>query len=272
MQYYESRPQVRFGFGGGDITPAVKGLMIANGVVFLIQLLFGDRIIMIFGLHPSLVFRYFLLYQFVSYMFLHGGFWHIFINMLMLWMFGCEVERKWGSKEFLKFYFITGIGAGFFHLLFQSAAVVGASGAIYGVLIAFVMLFPNRQLWLFPFPVSMKAKHWAIILVAMSILLGLFSAGNYAHFAHLGGMLVGFIYVKFGWRLFISDFVYKKKMEIKLRQNVKKKRHVLKLKKEVDQILDKINDVGYENLTEQEIATLKEASEILSKQSDDLEN
>ena len=109
MKNYYSTQQYQFGFGGGNITPAVKQLLIANGVVFLFQMIAGTQILTLFGLHPDFVFKKFFIWQFFTYMFLHDGFFHIFFNMLMLWMFGGEVERSWGSKEFLKYYFICGV-------------------------------------------------------------------------------------------------------------------------------------------------------------------
>ena len=140
MENYYNRQQVRFGLGGGNITPAVKQLLIANGIVFFLQMIAGDQLIVLFGLSRDFILKKFFVWQFFTYMFLHAGFFHIFFNMFMLWMFGGEVERAWGSKEFLKYYFICGAGAGVFQLVFKPALVIGASGAIYGVLIAFVLL------------------------------------------------------------------------------------------------------------------------------------
>lgn len=271
MQYY-NRPQLRFGFNKNYLTPGNQYLLIANAVAYLLQWAFGDQVIFWFGLHPADIFHKFFIWQFVSYMFLHANFWHIFLNMLMLWLFGGEVEKNWGTKEFIRFYLVCGIGAGFFHLIFQNASVVGASGAVYGVLIAFVMLFPDRLLFFFPFPIPLKAKYWAIILVSISLLMGIFGNDHLAHFAHLGGMLVGFLYIKFGWRLYLGDFLYKRKVKNNFLQRAKKRHHIINLRKDVDSILDKINEVGYENLTEREIEILKKASEILSKSKKDTEN
>lgn len=274
MQYYQQR-QPRFGFGGGYITPAVRYIIFANGIVFLLQIIIGKILIGWFGLHPVLIYKKFYIWQFITYMFLHGDFLHIFFNMFILWMFGCEVERYWGDKEFLKYYFICGIGAGFFHLIFNRLSpipVVGASGAIFGILIAFALLFPDRLVILFPFPIALKAKYWAIIFAVIELFFGVFSQSGVAHLAHLGGMIIGFVYLKFGWKIgmFSQNFFKRKKMEWKLHRTIKKKQHIVNLRQEVDLILDKINEVGYENLTEKEKRILKEASNSLSNENDNL--
>ncbi len=264
MDYYQ-RGQARFGFGGGYFTPAVRHLMFANGIIFLLQSLTGKTLINWFGLHPVHIFKKFFIWQFVTYMFLHGDFVHILLNMFILWMIGCEVERYWGYKKFLTYYFICGTGAGFFHLILNissSIPVVGASGAIYGILIAYAMLFPERLVILFPFPIPIKAKYLAIILAALELMFGFFGQSGVAHFAHLGGMIVGFVYLKFGWKisLFSSNFIMKKKRDLELRRSIKRTQHISRLRKEVDIILDKINEVGIENLTDKEKRLLKEAS------------
>jgi membrane associated rhomboid family serine protease len=274
MQYYQQR-QPRFGFGGGYITPAVRYIIFANGIIFLLQIIIGKILIGWFGLHPVLIYKKFYIWQFITYMFLHGDFLHIFFNMFILWMFGCEVERYWGDKEFLKYYLICGIGAGFFHLIFNMSSpipVVGASGAIFGILIAFALLFPDRLVILFPFPIALKAKYWAIIFAAIELFFGVFSQSGVAHLAHLGGMIIGFVYLKFGWKigLFSQNFFKRKKIEWELHRTIKKKQRIVNLRQEVDLILDKINEVGYENLTEKEKRILKEASNSLSNENDNL--
>ncbi len=270
---YSQRGQIRFGFNGGYFTPAVRYIMFANGIIFLLQTLSGNSLISWFGLHPDQIFKKFYLWQFVTYMFLHGDFVHILLNMFILWMIGCEVERYWGHKEFLKYYFICGIGAGFFHLIFNTSStipVVGASGAIYGILIAFAMLFPERLVILFPFPIPLKAKYLAFIFVILELIFGFGRQSGVAHFAHLGGMIVGFVFLKFGWKisLFGNDFIKKKKGDFALQRSIRKTQHILKLREEVDSILDKINEVGLENLTEKEKRLLKEASLSLFDEND----
>lgn len=268
MQNYQYG-QMRFGLGGGYMTPAVQYTIFANGIVFLLQLLVGNRLIDLFGLHPASVFPGFAIWQFFTYMFLHGGFIHILFNMLILWMFGCEVERHWGSKEFIKYYLICGVGAGLFHLIFNLSSnipVVGASGAIYGIILAFAMLFPDRPIILFPFFIALKAKYWAIIMAGMQLVFGLLGGGGIAHFAHLGGMVVGYITLKLGWRVsLIRDYASQKRTEWRLRQMIRERQKMLTLREEIDLILDKINDVGYENLTDEEKRKLQSASHSLAE-------
>jgi len=249
--------------------------MFANGIVFLLQQIVGKSLISWFGLQPAHIFKNFYIWQFVSYMFLHGDFFHILLNMFILWMFGCEVERHWGEREFLKYYFICGVGAGFFHLVFNlssSIPVVGASGAIYGILIAFAMLFPDRLIILFPFPIPVKAKYLVIIFAAIELIFGFSGGSGVAHFAHLGGMIVGFGFLKFGWRISAAgrDFIKRKKSDIDLQRTLKNRQRIQRLRQEVDLILDKINEVGYENLTEKEKKVLKEASITLADENGNL--
>ncbi len=268
----EFRQQVQWSFGGVYLTSAIKNLLIANGVIYFLQMIVGSQFNLIFALHPALVFKKFFIWQFVTYLFLHEGFFHLFFNMLMLWMFGSEVERTWGTKEFLKYYFICGISAGLFQLIFRPAWVVGASGAVYGVLIAYVLLYPNRMLMFFPFFISLKAKYWAMIFVGVSILMGVWGKDNVAHFAHLGGMVFGFIYIKFGWRLFINIHTYQKKAEIRKHIASKRQGKIIHLRKKIDQVLDKINEVGYENLSKHDRQILQEASDALLRENEKSEN
>lgn len=188
------------GFAGMSITPAVKFLLIANVAVFLLQNFIrpltgwgvfhtGDAI---FGLQ---------IWRFVSYMFLHGDFSHLLFNMFGLWMFGSQIEAMWGKRSFLVFYFICGLGGAGLYALFDligwgdGAPMLGASGAIYGILLAYGMTFPNNIILIgFIFP--MKAKY-AVMLFGLVELMATTSGsgGGVAHLAHLGGMLAGFIFM-----------------------------------------------------------------------------
>jgi len=206
MSYYRTQYSPQVGLGG-RITPGVKALIIANVSVFALQILvgqFGRRTDMeqIFGLTPSVIHdRY--LWQLVTYMFLHSTGWlsHLLLNMLMLWMFGTEVERVWGTREFIKYYFLCGIGAGIATcLLFQDSTTIGASGAIFGVMLAYGMMFPNRQI-LFWFIFPMRAISFVILCTGIELFSLLSLQDGVAHFAHLGGMLFGFLYLKRVWRL-----------------------------------------------------------------------
>lgn len=178
----------------------VKYLVIANLVVYVWQSLAGaQKIIQIFGLTPAYVIGDLFLWQLVTYLFLHGDFFHILFNMFALWMFGSELERSWGSKEFLKFYLVTGVGAGLFSVALEPGSfipTIGASGSVYGILMAYGMMFPERYIYLyFLFPVKVKYFVAALGLLAFISTLG--SPGStIAHVAHLGGMVVAFLYLR----------------------------------------------------------------------------
>ncbi|MBD3289702.1 rhomboid family intramembrane serine protease [candidate division KSB1 bacterium] len=270
MYYYEqTRPS--FGFGGRNITTVVKYLLIANAAVYLLQQLMPRLLIGWFALFPNLVLKKFFIWQLFTYMFLHGDFLHILLNMFILWMFGCEVERYWGNREFLKYYVICGIGGALFHIIFHSGSmtpVIGASGAIYGILAAFAMFFPDRPIMLFPFFITLKAKHWVLIFLAITLLFGFTGAQDgIAHFAHLGGMVVGFVYIRYRRKFFdLNEFIKDKKEQRRMMTLAKKRRKLQELRDEVDSILDKINEVGYENLTDDEKKILKNASDYFSKE------
>jgi len=193
---------------GPTITRMVKLLIIVNAAVFLWESLAdlagGYGVIKIFGLTPYLVVHKLFLWQLGTYLFLHGGIGHIFFNMFALWMFGSELEKYWGPQAFLKFYFVTGIGAGVLSVLADpsgTAPTIGASGAIYGVLMAYGMMFPNRYVYLyFLFPV--KVKYFVGVLGLIAFFSSLSAPGStIAHVAHLGGMMVAFFYLK-GWLSF----------------------------------------------------------------------
>lgn len=179
-------------------TPIVLNLIIINAIVFLIQSLFDGsegKVTTWLALWP-LNSGMFKPYQLVTHLFTHAGIAHILFNMFALWSFGTMLERIWGPKKFLFFYIICGLAAGGAQLLLSNAPAVGASGAIMGVLAGFVYLFPNTELLIFPIPFPVKAK-WAIGGFAVLDIFGAFNptGDNIAHFAHLGGLIMGFILV-----------------------------------------------------------------------------
>jgi membrane associated rhomboid family serine protease len=196
--YYQS--------GFGMMTPGVKNLLLANIGVFILQMFAPglDRVMIeYFGLVPVLALQHLFIWQFVTYMFLHGGLGHIFFNMFALWMFGVELERTWGTREFLKFYFLTGIAAGLSTALFSwgsNIPTIGASGAIYGILAAYALFFPDRYVYLYLlFPIKMK--YLAIILGVLEFIAARNQAqSGIAHVAHLGGMVVGYFYLRYKYR------------------------------------------------------------------------
>ncbi len=274
-----SERSFRFGFGGG-LTKAVKYLLIANVIVYLFQHLIGPGhdplLIKLFGMHPKWVYSKFHIWQPFTYMFLHsqGDLLHLLFNMFVLWMFGGEVERALGTREFIKYYFICGVGAGLFHLIIyydSTIPVVGASGAIYGVMVAFAVLFPERVITLLLFlflPVQIKAKYLVMIFAGISVFLGVFGGDSgVAHFAHMGGMAIGLIYLKLDWRLdSVGKLIRQQRESRRALHKLKKQQHKQQFRERVDEILDKINEVGYENLNAEEKRTLQEASQQYSQE------
>jgi len=200
--------QYRVSFGG-PITPAVRALIIINVAVFLMELVVAGtggeaalgRMLEWFALTPADVFTKLFIWQLVTYMFLHSpaGIWHILFNMLILWMLGSDVERAWGAKRFVRYYLITGIGGGLAHCLFWQPMTIGASGAVFSVIVAFAMLFPTRTiLFMFIFPLT--ARQFALLLTAIELVsLGAFTPDGVARLAHLGGALTGFLLIRGFW-------------------------------------------------------------------------
>ena len=195
-----------YSFGPGPITFAVKWIIILNVGAFLVTT-FLPELIGYFGLTPRLVVTRGWIWQLATYMFLHGGTFHILFNMLSLWMFGTDLELSWGSRFFARYYAVTGIGAGLVTVLvsllpFQEAtsmyygSTVGASGAIFGLLLAYGLYFPERRIYLyFLFPIP--AKYFVMIFGGVALLSSVSGGGgNLAHFTHLGGLVVGYVYLK----------------------------------------------------------------------------
>lgn len=239
-------PRVRFDWRG-FITPAVKILVLTCAGVFLAQTLIEiflpssdtSRFNHWFGLVPSGVIPGFRLWQPVTYLFLHGGIFHLLINMLMLWMFGRELELVWGKKRFLNYFFLCGIGAGLITVFVKYLPVfwgrglsdvptIGASGAIFGILIANAILFPDRQIWLFPLPIMIPMRPFVAVMAAIEFFGTLGSSGDgVSHFCHLGGMLVGWLYLRRGSFLFrvrneMADWKYqrnRRKFEVFMKKN-----------------------------------------------------
>jgi len=193
MTYY----RYRFSFGYG-LTPVVKNLMIIMGIVFFLQMFISRWFDLYFGLVPILVWKKYFLWQLFTYIFLHGGFPHILFNLLALYMFGGELENYWGSKKFLFYFFFCGIGAGICTVIFspyQFVPTIGASGAIYGLLLAFGWLFPNRPILIY-FLLPIPAKYFVIIFGLIEFFSSMGgSGGGVAHLTHLGGLLFGLFYM-----------------------------------------------------------------------------
>jgi len=210
----------------------MKALIGANVLMFLATT-FMPSLVNQLGLVSTLVLRQLRVYQLVTYMFIHAGLLHILFNMLALWMFGTELERMWGTRFFLKFYFVTGIGAGLLTVLLTLlpfgplrqlyvSNIVGASGAIYGLLLAYALYFPERRIYMYlVFPIP--ARVFVIIMGAIAFYLSLSDSGGVANATHLCGLLVGYVYLK-GARIRLNPWAEVKYRYIKWKINrVRKK-------------------------------------------------
>lgn len=309
-----------------NIPTVTKNLLILNVLAYLVGMLFGNRaggLNDLFGLHFFLA-PDFGLYQLVTYMFMHASLSHLFFNMFALWMFGCIVERTWGARKFLVYYMVCGIGAGLLQEMAQfaqfymlavenihgfsvsqimtvakaSAAVinlwttVGASGAIYGILLAFGMLYPEERMFIFPLPVPIKAKFFVVGYAAIELFMAFSISGDdVAHLAHLGGMLFGFLLIRY-WRRHpgrsynrVGGRQFFDSMRSSWEQRTHRKADTTNSfghtstrsngernpdwdynarrrasQEEIDRILDKIRRNGYDSLTRDEKQTLFDAS------------
>lgn len=281
---------------GFSILPlVVKNLLIINGIFFLATIAMDTvwhvDLAKYFGLHyiGASDFRP---YQFVTYMFMHGSFTHLFFNMFALWMFGNAIENTWGSKRFLIYYMVCGIGAGLVQELVQyiqyadafvgydrvrisanqvvavadylnMLTTVGASGAVYGILLAFGMTWPNSRIYIY-FAIPIKAKWFVIIYGLLELFSGFRGVDNVAHFAHLGGMIFGLILILY-WRK--DEFKWTSKFRIRKNNNydsddfqsysrpksdAQYNQERAENQKKIDEILDKISKNGYESLTKEE--------------------
>jgi membrane associated rhomboid family serine protease len=303
-----------------NIPIVTKNLLIVNFLAFVAQLImnpsYPEQSVLADwgGLHFFMA-SDFHVHQFITYMFLHGGWTHIFFNMFALWMFGVVVENVWGAKKFLFYYILCGIGAGLMQELVQYAnyafenladyqyvnvggqqmttdayinlwTTIGASGAVYGILLAFGMIFPNERIFIFPLPVPIKAKWFVCGYVAIELFMAMSSSGDgVAHMAHLGGMLFGFLMIRY-WnkhpnssmnRSGGQEFFDRLKRNFEKHHpsgnanmhaeqggskeadrdyNIRKKQN----QDEIDAILDKIRKSGYDSLTKEEKQRLFDAS------------
>ncbi|MBQ7510983.1 MAG: rhomboid family intramembrane serine protease [Prevotella sp.] len=312
-----------------NIPIVTKNLLIINVVAYLASLFIqiGGESLVDWGALHFFMASDFHLYQFITYQFLHGGFTHLFFNMFALWMFGCVIENVWGPKKFIFYYIFCGIGAGICQELVQYvqfaadgltsmnatdmlnvngthlmtvdqvmnlSSTIGASGAVYAILLAFGMTFPNERIFIFPLPVPIKAKWFVVIYAGIEMFSAMASAGDgIAHMAHLGGMLFGFLLIMY-WRKHGSRFDLNRsrqffdrwsktgaskysgnssyagnttfsgnagntsysRPETDMEYNARKKA----LQDEIDAILDKIRKSGYDSLTKAEKQRLFEAS------------
>ena len=271
MRYQYTSSGFKQSFNRPTITipSGVKFLLIVNVVVFILIELSGQKSLLLrtFGLVPSLVWTKFKIWQLFTYLFIHGGPFHIFFNMFVLWMFGKDLESQWGKMEFLLFYFVCGIGAGLITVLFSvnsTVPIVGASGAIYGLLLAYGFTYPNQRVYLYGlFPLKVKYMVLGLGVIAFFASLSA-SQSNISHITHLSGMIIGLIFIYFNINLKNLKMGYYKIRLKNLKQKLPPKNNEeVQMKKKVDEILDKLNDSGWDSLTKQEEKYLTHASKRL---------
>lgn len=260
--YYRYSPHS----AGGLFHGVVKKLVLINvGVYILKLLLVHTAFVYYFALIPQLVIGRGYIWQLVTYMFLHGNLLHLAFNMFVIWMFGSTLERFWGGTRFLKYYFICGLGGAVFSFIFSyNSLVIGASGAGYGILLAYAVLFPHNEVYIWGiFPV--RARTLVIVLVVLNFILGLRGGTGIAHFAHLGGMAAGLLYLRTDYRTkriwqAIKDFFNKFPIKVSFKEESRNDKKENESNK-IDSILDKISSKGYENLSETEKRILENYSD-----------
>ena len=259
---------IRFG-PGLPLGPMVKYLLIANTAIYFLGLI-NPSALREFALVPYQLFGEGKIWQLVTYMFLHdpSNMGHLFFNMLMLWMFGTAIEHAWGSRGFLFYYVLCGVGGGLAQWavsIHSPGSVVGASGAIAGLIVAYALMYPERQLLLFlVIPVKVKYFVWLPVVLAVFSWLGA-GGDNVAHFAHLGGMGFGWLYLKQDWRLSagqrkLRGIWAREKMRKNTQRETRQQEAQQQERATVDEILDKISTQGIDSLTETERKILREAS------------
>lgn len=271
---YNSFGSMQFNY---RLTPWVKRLLIANAAAFILTWAVGaDFVFEWFAFQPSKVLTR--PWGALTYMFLHGDFWHIFMNMLVLFFFGPPLESKWGSKEFVRYYVVCGLGGVALSFLFVSSTIIGASAAVYGIMLAFAMNWPTTPIYVWGiFPVQAKWLVAFLFLVTFTSALG-GAGGGVAHFAHLGGFAAGFLYLKTDWRT--SERIQKMKRAAGARRFAIVPRDERKdearsgqrrgaaaadagervMLDAVDRVLDKISAQGMSSLTEDERRLLDDVS------------
>ena len=257
-------------------TDAIKILVSVNFGIYILQSVSGkeDVFFRLFGLVPSTFISDLMLWQPFTYLFFHAPFYssvgisHILLNMLGLWVFGRELEEAWGKTKFLRYYFTTGIGSGLITYFFQISSdnpVIGASGAVYGILLAYGISYPNRMLYIWGLiPVR---SLWLVIIMGSIAFFGLLgNADGISHVTHISGMLIGYVLIKKKWRLQDIWFAIRKKtVEFQVQRYEEKSIKKKMLQKDIDVILEKIQKVGFIGLSDKEKSKLYEASKTMSK-------
>ncbi len=257
-------------------TDAIKILISINFIIYVFQTLAGkeDIFFRLFGLVPNSFLKEIMLWQPFTYMFFHAPFYsnigisHILLNMLGLWVFGRELEEAWGKDRFLKYYFVTGVGSGLITFLFQmnsNSPVIGASGAVYGVLLAYGLSYPNRVLYIWGL-IPIRSM-WLVIIMGSVAFFGLLGkADGISHVTHISGMIIGYIIMNKKWKF--SDIIFalrKRTIEFQVQRKEDKALKNKIINKDIDEILEKIKDVGFSGLSTKEQSKLYEASKKMSE-------
>jgi membrane associated rhomboid family serine protease len=260
----------QFSYKPALFTDAIKILVSVNFGIFLLQTVAKTEGLFfpLFGLVPKLVWSEFMIWQPFTYLFFHGGIWHVLINMFVLWMFGSELERIWGKGHFLKFYFVTGVGAGLVTMIFglnSMTPIVGASGAVYGVLLAYGLTYPNRTVYLYGI-IPIKSLWFVIGIGVIAFMSSFDNVSQISHLTHLSGMMIGYLMLKRPVRFNDLWFTIRKRtLEYKIKHEEKKVSQHQAIEREIDRILDKINREGFDSLTEEEHDRLYKGSQSLSR-------
>ena len=260
----------QFSYKPALFTDAIKILVSINFGIFLLQTIARTEgmFFPLFGLVPKLVWSEFMLWQPFTYLFFHGSIWHVLINMFVLWMFGSELERLWGKEHFLKFYFVTGVGAGLVTMIIglnSTTPIVGASGAVYGVLLAYGLTYPNRTVYLYGI-IPIKSLWFVIGIGVIAFLSSFDNVSQISHLTHLSGMVIGYLMLKRPVRFNDLWFTIRKRtLEYKIKHEEKKVSQHQAIEREIDGILDKINREGFDSLTNEEHDRLYKGSQSLSR-------
>ena len=270
MKYQFQTNPGEFSYKPRLFTNAIKVLISINFVIFILQTLSKSETLFfpLFGLVPKLVWSEKMIWQPFTYLFFHGGIWHVLINMFVLWMFGSELERLWGKNHFLKFYFITGVGSGLVTMLvnLQSITpVVGASGAVYGVLLAYGLTYPNRTVYLYGI-IPIKSLWFVLGIGFIAFMSSFDNMSQVSHVTHLSGMLIGYFILKKPIKLNGLWFQLRKKtLEYQIQKEEKESSKNFIVEQDINQILDKINQEGFDSLTDEEQERLYKGSQSLSR-------
>jgi membrane associated rhomboid family serine protease len=260
----------QFSYKPALFTDAIKILVSVNFGIFLLQTIARTEgmFFPLFGLVPKMVWSEFMLWQPFTYLFFHGSIWHVLINMFVLWMFGSELERLWGKEHFLKFYFVTGVGAGLVTIIFglnSMTPIVGASGAVYGVLLAYGLTYPNRTVYLYGI-IPIKSLWFVIGIGVIAFMSSFDNISQISHLTHLSGMVIGYLMLKRPVRFNDLWFTIRKRtLEYKIKHEEKKVSQHQAIEREIDGILDKINREGFDSLTNEEHDRLYKGSQSLSR-------